>query len=178
MIKEYDFKIGLDVDGVLANFYSSICKRFNRPIEPIKTWNQNWINNSFNKLIHDDEFWENLDILNSSEAIPFKFDAYITSIPNQQHRSRCKWLKLHNYPNNMVVSTSDKLLAMIDLGINVLVDDKWENVEKVRLDGRKAIYYCPFYFTEELVNLSKGIDTARSMTEVELILDKYEQEGI
>lgn len=29
-------KIALDIDGVLANFYSSICKKYNRPYKIVK----------------------------------------------------------------------------------------------------------------------------------------------
>lgn len=138
--------VGLDVDGVLANFILSACNLYGRREELIETWELDWIED-FEVIFNDVNFWDGLIVLNHPRNITFKFDYYITSIPQHLRESRTNWLRKHGFPDKPVIVSNDKLKTCEELGVDVLIDDKPETMAEVKnSDIVTGIQYVPYYF--------------------------------
>jgi hypothetical protein len=138
-------KRALDVDGVLANFYLAMCRRFGQEYVVTDRWGVPWLNERLPEVDGDFDFWDNLPNMNRPDAITFDFDYYITAIPAKYKDSRIAWLKHHGYPDKPVIIAFDKAKAMKSRDVKILIDDKYENVEKVHAAGMHAIHYVPDY---------------------------------
>jgi len=142
-------QIALDVDGVLANFYLAMCRRFNRPYKPISKWNVGWLGNHFDEIKNDFEFWSTLPTLTPPEEINFEVTAYVSSLPEIMEEARRAWLKANNYPSApLFVSGQSKVSILKELGITHYVDDKTANVEEIREAGISCFRFIPPYMFE------------------------------
>ena len=145
-------KIALDVDGVLANFYGSVCKKYNQPMLVVNDFNLEWATQKmWDEIYNDYDLWENLIVLSPPQAITFEFDYYITHIPEHLLESRIKWLRDNGYPEKPVIDSDDKLASMRRLGVDILIDDKPEIVKEVNKAGLLAIQYVPYYYGNEMM---------------------------
>lgn len=165
-------KVGLDVDGVLANFYLAMARIHSRPIKMISDWELEWINDSFHTIENDFKFWEELPILTHPEEITFDFDYYITAVPEQQKASREKWLKTNGFPDKPVIVSDEKLTTMRELGVEVLIDDKFSTVKEVDEAGFLAIHFIPSYLETTNV-LGTNI---KHLSQVNKFIDEYVKE--
>lgn len=138
-------KKGIDVDGVLANFYLAFCMRFNMPIETINHWERPWINEKFHDVENDHNFWANLPVLNRPEEISFEFDYYITSLPDNLKSAREEWLEKNGFPDKPVILSYDKSKTMKELGVDILVDDRYQTIKEVHEAGLNGIQFVPYY---------------------------------
>lgn len=136
-------KVALDVDGILANFYLTVCKVFKKPYETVKKFGIDWL--QFNKISKDVIFWTNLEILNHPESINFDFDIYLTSIPEDMLIARKIWLNSNNYPKKEVIVSRKKATYCIQNNIDVLIDDKPETIEDCKNNKVLSIQYVPYY---------------------------------
>lgn len=162
-------KIALDCDGVLANFYLEICRKFNRPVETIDDWEVPWIAENFNSIIDDYDFWVNLPILTHPEEISFEFDYYITSLPEHLKPAREEWLKKNKFPDKPVVISFEKEKTMLELGVDIIIDDKYQTIKEVSDSGLIGIHYLPYYFRQKQENHEH---TIRNLHDVNEIVEK------
>lgn len=141
-------KVGLDVDGVLANFYLSMCERYKQPYGILNDWHGcEFINNNLVEVNVDSEFWKTLRVLNDPSMLDFEFDYYITSIPDGMKEAREFWLKSNGFPDKPVIVAHDKLTACRALGVSILIDDKPSTLEIFReQDDVIGIQYIPPYY--------------------------------
>jgi len=146
---EENDKVALDVDGVLANFYLAMCQRFGMEYVTIDRWGVPWLEKHLPEVDGDFTFWDNLPNMNRPDAITFDFDYYITAIPGKYKESRIKWLKHHGYPDKSVIIAFDKATAMKENGVGILIDDKYDNIEKVSYAGLKGIHFIPDYLNPQ-----------------------------
>lgn len=138
-------KKALDVDGVLANFYSAFCRKFNMPVETVMHWDRPWINDKFHEVENDHHFWANLPVLNGPEEISFEFDYYITSLPDNLKSAREEWLEKNGFPNKPVILSYDKSNTMLELGVELIIDDKHQTIIEVHDSGLTGIQFIPYY---------------------------------
>ena len=138
-------KVALDVDGILANFYLSACKKFDKPYTKVFHFGTDWIKKIFSKIANDKDFWGNLEILNPPEAIDFDFDVYMTHLPEKMLGSRIEWLKKNGFPDKPVIVSGDKAKTCLEMGIDVLIDDKPSTIKECKEVGILAIQYVPYY---------------------------------
>lgn len=136
--------IGLDIDGVLAGFYLGVCNKYKRPVLTTYSWDVPWIDEIFSDLIFDNDFWENLPILN---RVPqgLKVGAYISSMPPSQFYSRLKWLKKYNFPEAPLYCSNDKVATCKEVGVTCFIDDKPSTVAALNKAGIMCVRYRPFY---------------------------------
>lgn len=140
-------KVGLDVDGVLANFYLSTCNKYGVPYEKQYSWIVPVIEDNLVEIMGDKDFWDDLIVLNHPEKLTFDFDYYITAIPPQHLESRVNWLKKHGFPDKPVIVAEDKISVCRELGVKYLIDDKPSTLEEFRgNDDVVGIHYISDMF--------------------------------
>lgn len=146
-------RLGIDVDGVLADFNTAFIDRViavtgrdlfpPRPFD-IPTWNYpehygytaDETTTIWESIKADDAFWALLpeyadtrDLLERLWSMRWDHDIYfITARPGVQAKQQTEhWLHHGGYDNPTVLITSHKGLAAQTLGLHAYVDDRWEN---------------------------------------------------
>lgn len=142
-------KIALDVDGVIADFYLAMAAKYDMPYVSINQWSLDWIEQRFSDVIGDVQFWANIPILNRPEKLDFEYHCYLSAFPKAMYAARKLWLKKNGYANVPLFCDNDKVRAMRQHNIDVLIDDKPQNCIDVENAGLIAIQYIPFYFEIE-----------------------------
>jgi len=142
-------KIALDVDGVLANFYLHLCRRYGKPYIPLKRWDEKWIGDVFHEVVKDEKFWLSIPTLAPPEEINFEVTAYVTALPPPMKAAREFWLKANGYPNAPVYVTNKKVPILKELDITDFVDDKQANCDEIRAAGIICWKYIPNYMHEQ-----------------------------
>ena len=142
-------KVALDVDDVIAAWYKAACEFCEVEFKKRDHWgkeSQEFVLPAWNAIQGDEDFWTNLEPLNT---VDFEFDYYITSMPIHLIDNRIEWLKTHGFPQRPVHVGNDKVEIADRLGVDVLIDDKPENIRKWIESGRHAIHYIPPYSSVE-----------------------------
>jgi hypothetical protein len=134
-------KIGLDIDGVLADFSGSWSNLY----PEIQATPNSWffdrkIIDRFDEMKKDDslnEFYLNLKPLIKSEELPFEPSCYITSRPVSKEITE-KWLDIHNFPVKPVFSVDckkSKVEVAKENNIDIFIDDSYENFVDLNNNG-------------------------------------------
>ena len=140
-------KISLDVDGVLADFYKSICLRYDKKQVNVNQFYVPWIKEYIEEVYHDISFWLNLPTLLTADDIKFSYDYYITALPIQAKSARIVWLNNNRYADKLVYLSHEKHLVVNDMNINVHVDDKLSTCVDIadKSEYCVPILYLPYY---------------------------------
>jgi 5'(3')-deoxyribonucleotidase len=170
-------KIALDVDDVLAAFYPSVCKKFNKPEIKTNIWDGKksckWIADAFPDLWDDVDFWGNLNVLSYPQSITFDFECYMTSIDPTLGLVREAWLKRNGFPEKPLVCTlGSKIDEMKKRGLNMLIDDKPSTVKAVRKAGMYGIQFIPQYMSNYN---DRDPFSIRHLSEVNQIIEELER---
>lgn len=189
-------RIGLDVDGVLANFFSVYEQavideagedkfpcRYPECFPPVWDWPEHYgydrayIKRVWLKIAKSRSFWSELgrlpDLQTLLEVAPWVMhDVYfITARPGENAKGQTEeWLRRHGVPNPTVLITADKGGACGVLGIDVYVDDKWENIQNVVETSKTTrAYLAPQYpYNQTKHTLPRAVNLA----------DVFKMEGI
>jgi len=126
-------KIGLDIDGVLADFslawhmlYPEVNPRPNTWFFDAK------IKERFNEMRENgtlDAFYLSIEPLLKPEDIPFEPHCYITSRPVVKEITE-EWLNKHGFPSKPVIGLdihTSKVDAAKKVGVEIFVDDFYDN---------------------------------------------------
>ncbi len=137
-----DKRIGLDIDGVLANFTSS----FNEEAVKLKLYptgdysQQHWNfpyewETVWNSVIKNKDFWIDLKPL-CEHQFGFEPVAYVTSRSIDDNWTK-SFLSKNNFPPSPVYKTDGKSKVQIlkDLKIDIFVDDCYENFVEINKAG-------------------------------------------
>lgn len=133
------FKIGLDIDEVICDWLGGWCEKYkmDRPT----AWNfHRDIVAEFDKLEKEgvlEEFMLSLKPLIKPEDIPFEPHCYITSRRVANNITE-KWLDINGFPTKPVYSVpanSSKVEIAKNAGIDIFVDDKYENFVELNNAG-------------------------------------------
>lgn len=139
-------KVGLDVDGVIADFYLSACLKYNQPVTTNKRWEVDFIGDKMSEIEKDNVLWGGLKVLNHPEKLTFEFDYYITAIPPAMTEIRREWIIKNGFPDRPIIVAEDKVKACLKHGIDVLIDDKPETLKQFRREvDLTGIQYNPYY---------------------------------
>lgn len=126
-------KIGIDIDGVLADFTSSWCELYSDVHQSPTSWymdrmmlerfDQMKMNNTLN------DFYLNIKPLVKAEELSFEPFCYITSRPVSKEITE-QWLDKHGFPCRKVYSINikeSKVDAAKEAGIDIFIDDSYDN---------------------------------------------------
>lgn len=134
-------KIGIDIDGVLADFTTA----WNKIYPEISATPSSWyfdrkIDKRFNEMRENntlDEFYLGIPALIKSEDLPFEPHCYITSRPVPKEITE-KWIDANGYPRRKVISLDirqSKVQAAKDAGVEIFVDDSYDNFVELNKNG-------------------------------------------
>lgn len=134
-------KIGLDIDGVLADFTGAWHKLY----PEISASPQSWyldrkVGQRFSAMREAgtlDEFYMNINPLMKPDDIPFEPHCYITSRPVSKEISE-DWLDKNGFPAKKVVSIDirqSKVDAAKEAGVEIFIDDSYENFVELNKAG-------------------------------------------
>jgi len=136
-------KIGLDIDGVLADFNGAINEKIGNPdYEPID-WADPLTIREFNKVKAIPEFWANLKPLCGAADIPFEAHCYITARSVDIEVTR-KWLHNNGFPDVPVYSVGtgeSKIEVAKKAGIDFFIDDYYNNFVELNKAGICTFLY-------------------------------------
>lgn len=134
-------RIGLDIDGVLADFTGSWNKKYPEISATPNSW---YIDRKIKKRFEEmrnvgelDDFYLNIKPLINSEELPFEPHCYITSRPVSKEITE-QWLDNHNFPAKPVYSI-DVRLSKVDVAkqadVEIFIDDSYENFVDLNNNG-------------------------------------------
>lgn len=134
-------KIGLDIDGVLADFSSSWNKLYPEIMASPNSWFfDRKICERFDIMRENgelDNFYLNLNPLINSKDLPFDPCCYITSRPVDCKISE-QWLDKHGFPCKPVISVDirkSKVDVAKEHNVEFFIDDSYENFVELNNNG-------------------------------------------
>lgn len=131
-------RVGLDIDGVLADCNGGLQERFpEMDIVNVEWWHDPKFLDAFNKVKDDHDWWLSLKPLVKHEDIPFEPAAYITSrtIPVEVTQ---RWLDMNGFPRRPLYSLKpgeNKSAKAKEYNLDWFVDDKYENFVELNRAG-------------------------------------------
>lgn len=143
---------------VLAAFYPAMCKRFGQPCNRINIWDGEgeayFVKKNFHIVEKNYRFWLNLEKVSNPLDITFNFDYYITASASSNKATREEWLYNNGFPVKPVICSTDKVVDMRRLGVNVLIDDNPTTLTYVKEAGLIPIQFVPPYMSDERPELN------------------------
>lgn len=131
-------RIGLDIDGVLADFTGHMQSYLGREtISAATHWNDPWIRDNFGKIAKDPVFWSTIPPLIPVSDIQFEPAAYITARSIDPEVTQ-KWLDSNGFPKaplRCVGHDESKIKVANSLKLDIFVDDKFENFVELTKAG-------------------------------------------
>lgn len=135
-----DFKIGLDIDEVLADWVGDWCDSEGLPNRPTNWYFDRELLDKFDKMRGEDkldEFYLNLKPLIDSKDLPFEPYCYITSRPVDSKVTE-EWLAKHGFPARPVHTVGvdkTKVDIALEQGLDIFVDDGFHNFKALNKAG-------------------------------------------
>jgi hypothetical protein len=134
-------RIGLDIDGVLADFTGS----WNKLYPEISATPSSWyldrkVGKRFEEMRNNgilDDFYLNIEPLIKPEEMIFEPHCYITSRPVSKEITE-QWLDKHGFPARKVISLDikqSKVTAAKELDVEIFIDDSYENFVELNNNG-------------------------------------------
>lgn len=136
-------RIGVDIDGVLADFTGHLIANFQIDNHTAFHWNDPVIKDLYEKVKEDENFWISIPSLTSQEDMPFEPACYVTS-RSIDKRITEKWLDKHGFPRAEVISIGhdkSKVEVVKNANIDIFIDDKWENFVELNNAGICCFLY-------------------------------------
>jgi hypothetical protein len=148
--------IGLDIDGVLANFPQAVIEtavemgmadKFPARWQDVDCWyiaNGNCaetFNQVWKHIKNDVQFWLKLKPFPYGVPLDFIPTRYVTSRPIDSWVTQ-QWLDVNRFPKAELITVSQPLdkLEHMD-GLDMFIDDHWETVRHLRENGVNAVLY-------------------------------------
>ncbi|MCA9750027.1 MAG: hypothetical protein KC414_13035, partial [Romboutsia sp.] len=134
-------KIGLDIDGVLADFGTHFLDYLNiEDKSPAKEWDDDRFVSNFHRIMDDENFWLTIPRLIEPYSLKFKPVIYVTarSIPSEITK---KWLLNNGFPDVPLISVGyneNKIDSLKDT-IDVFIDDAVHNFEELNNAGIECL---------------------------------------
>ena len=130
-------KIGLDIDGVIADFDKHLCDTVGIERPQIQHWNDPTIIKHYDSVKKDETFWATMPRLIEPSEVPFEVHAYITSRSIDETITK-KWLDDNGFPVAdlyCVGHNCSKVEVARQSGVEIFVDDKFENFMELNNAG-------------------------------------------
>lgn len=134
-------RIGLDIDGVIADFTGSWSTLYpDVSATPTSWYLDRRIGSRFDNMVKENtlnDFYLNIKPLINPKEIPFEPHCYITSRPVDKEISE-QWLDMHGFPAKPVISLSireSKVEAAKKANVDIFIDDAFENFVELNNHG-------------------------------------------
>lgn len=139
--------IGLDIDGVIANWNQHLFDYNDYPIKDVHYWNCPVIDYLFDKVRTDEDFWLTIKPLISPQELPFEPACYITArtIPAEITQ---QWLNENGFPKAPLYCVGEgesKVNVALNANINLFIDDSYNNFVQLNNAGVTTLLYTQPY---------------------------------
>ena len=132
----FNKRVGLDLDGVLADFNFAVRSKFNIQNEP-NSWYYSY---KFNKELweavkSDKSFWLDMPAYFDGSRLPFEPVCYVThrSVPKEWCE---EWIEKNNFPCVPVhVVNGSKVEVLKNARVEIFVEDKYDNFVELNDNG-------------------------------------------
>jgi uncharacterized HAD superfamily protein len=140
-------RVGLDIDGVLADFATAFGKKLGLSDRGNPSWYMSYKSKDpkqWAKLLKDKKFWMSIKPLIDADSLVFEPVAYVTArgIPVEWTE---EWLEMNGFPCNEVVVVAanggehePKVDVMKRLEIDIFIDDHYKNFIELNQAGIKC----------------------------------------
>lgn len=133
----FDKKIGLDIDGILADFNLAIDELCDGKVGDPHDWNNPILCKKFEEVKRDPNFWLSLKPMISPKDIPFEAHCYITSRSIDVSITK-QWLDANGFPDAPIYSVGigeSKIDVAKKSGIDYFIDDYTKNFIELNRAG-------------------------------------------
>lgn len=133
-------RIGLDIDGVIADFEKAFVERFAYPGYHVTSWNDPLFRDNFSKVHDDEKFWLELPLIEELIHKPLGFNpvGYVTARPIDDSVTMKYLFEIHRLPKAPLINVGvhgTKLEACKELNIELFVDDAYHNYVDLNKGG-------------------------------------------
>ena len=142
-----NYKIGLDLDGVLADFVGHLTKVSGHEGYSPVYWNDPIIRAQLDIFKDDVNFWATIPPLIDGSSLWFEPHCYITARPIPNEVSE-QWLDTYKFPKAPVYTVGHgitKVEAALKAGIDYFVDDGYVNFVELNNAGITTFLYTAPY---------------------------------
>ena len=136
-LKSFDKKVGLDLDGVLANFNKAAKEKYNISQEPHHWYYSYEFKKSslWDELSKDKDFWMNIEPYFDGSELKFEPTCYVTHRPIPKEWCE-EWLEKNNFPCMPVyVVDESKVDILVKKGVDIFIEDKYSNYLELNKEG-------------------------------------------
>lgn len=140
-------RIGLDLDGVVADFINHFYSYLNLPNQPPLYWNDSRILNNFHRIKNNDDFWLSIPVL---EKPLFEPCVYVTARPCSVDIVK-QWIDINHLPQapiHVVDKAEDKLPLIKTLELDYFVEDNYSTFTTLNNEGVKTFLRSQSYNTQ------------------------------
>lgn len=164
-------KIGIDVDGVLADFTKTWSALYPEIYPKPNSW---YMDRRMTKRFEEmrkngtlDDFYLSIEPLMTPEDMPFEPYCYITSRPVSQEITE-QWLDNHHFPARKVISLDikkSKVEAAKEAGVEIFIDDSYDNFVDLNNNG----VFCYLYTAPWNTRYDVGHMRVNSLKDIPLL---------
>lgn len=163
--------IGLDIDGVIADFTTAWVNEFNDvDIDPSSWYLDRKIVERFDTMKKNkrlDDFYLGIQPLIKSEDLPFEPKCYVTARPVDTHITE-KWLDKYGFPRKKVITVpigASKIDVLKEQGIEIFIDDNYDNFIELNNNG----IFCYLFSASWNLKYNVGHMRINALTELPLL---------
>lgn len=125
-------KIGLDIDGVLADFMGKMCLD---GLDVSRYYEEHELRDYFKKTDNIKSHWLSMARLVRPSLLKFKPVVYVTARPSQTKDWTQEWLDFNNFPAAPLIMAKDKPPVIEEYDLDRFVDDSPKNYKAILASG-------------------------------------------